>query len=428
MMKLASMAADAIRKGNFQALPPNIRVFQKSVFHQGGSTLAMVRIDGTDCLLIFGRGPARDMLPGSRGKDCTLSPLTVRTREALGALAPFTVPVSCGPGRTSMGLGDRLGIATPGHIRAVTGRDVFPVFAQQSTRELALTGRDYGDVLNAAAFAVFREGYRSGYGADADHLKSVKDIKDALAMGFSMITLDCSDELDARAGAMDDATALERYARLETAVRSRYESRYLEKSFTMGGMPFTFGRAELARLALVYHRAVDYMCRVHDECIAPLARSVDFEISIDETSFPTSPAAHYLVASELAAWGVKPASIAPRFCGEFQKGIDYRGDIERFRKELGAHAEIARIHGHRLSIHSGSDKFLVFPNIAKATVGRVHVKTSGTSWLEALKVAAGEEPALYREMRRYAIENFAEARKLYHIDACLLYTSDAADE
>jgi len=112
---------------------------------------------------------------------------------------------------------------------------------------------------------------------------------------------------------------------------------------------------------------------------------------------------------------VKFATIAPRFCGEFQKGIDYIGDITRFEKEIKVHAAIARHFKYKLSIHSGSDKFSVFPHIGKETRGQFHVKTAGTNWLEAMRVVAAFDPALYREVHAFALGSFEEAKKYYHV-------------
>jgi hypothetical protein len=141
----------------------------------------------------------------------------------------------------------------------------------------------------------------------------------------------------------------------------------------------------------------------------------DFEISIDETSTPTTPLQHYFVARELIDAGVKFATIAPRFCGEFQKGIDYVGNLSQFEEEIKIHTVIARHFKYKLSIHSGSDKFTVFPSIGKETKGIFHVKTAGTNWLEAMRVVAMTEPCLYREIHKYALSAFDEARKYYHV-------------
>src|SRR5699024_11471236 len=115
-------------------------------------------------------------------------------------------------------------------------------------------------------------------------------------------------------------------------------------------------------------------------------QEIDFEISIDETETITSPVAHFFVANELIQRGVKVVSLAPRFCGEFQKGIDYIGDVDQFEQELSEHALIAEHFGYKLSIHSGSDKFAVFPIMATDTKGVLHVKRAATTCLAAVRV------------------------------------------
>jgi hypothetical protein len=107
--------------------------------------------------------------------------------------------------------------------------------------------------------------------------------------------------------------------------------------------------------------------------------------------------------------------MAPRFCGEFQKGVDYIGDLEQFEKEIDIHAKIARHFGYKLSIHSGSDKFSVFSLIGKYTKGNFHVKTAGTNWLEAMRAVAKCDASLYREIHKFALSMFGEAKKYYHV-------------
>jgi hypothetical protein len=151
-------------------------------------------------------------------------------------------------------------------------------------------------------------------------------------------------------------------------------------------------------------------------CALPIC-PVDFEVSIDETAMSTAPDAHYIIAQELTARGVKMVSMAPRFIGEFQKGIDYIGSIRDFEQEFIAHQAIAAHFGYKLSIHSGSDKFAVFGAIGRRTGLNVHVKTAGTNWLEALRVAAQEDPALFREIFAFGLEHLDEARAYYHVGA-----------
>ena len=108
-------------------------------------------------------------------------------------------------------------------------------------------------------------------------------------------------------------------------------------------------------------------------------------------------------------------SLAPRFIGEFQKGIDYIGDLVRFDEELAVHEAIAEKFGYKISVHSGSDKFKVFPSVGRLCGGIFHLKTAGTNWLEAVRLAAIKEPAFYRRMHAFALAHFDEARKYYHV-------------
>jgi len=113
-----------------------------------------------------------------------------------------------------------------------------------------------------------------------------------------------------------------------------------------------------------------------------------------------------------------------RFCGEFQKGVDYVGDLKQFEEELKIHSAIAREFGYKLSIHSGSDKFSIFELIGRYTQGHFHVKTAGTNWLEAMRVVATCDPKLYRKIHAYALSMFQEAKKFYHVTTDLTRIPD----
>jgi len=111
-------------------------------------------------------------------------------------------------------------------------------------------------------------------------------------------------------------------------------------------------------------------------------------------------------------------SLAPRFCGDFEKGIDFKGDIQQFEREYRVHQAIAMAYGaYKLSIHSGSDKFQVYEAIGRLGLGSVHVKTAGTSYLEALRAIAIADPDLLREIYAFSLERFDVDRKTYHISA-----------
>jgi hypothetical protein len=360
--------------------------------------------DGDETFLIVqGKNPGfkGTTLPGGKLK----APLNHKNAEILRKIFRFTAPSRVLRKDRSFGVGDRLGIAAPGHIRVFEKYDAYPVFAQQSIRELNLTNRTYEDVLDCVSFAVFREGFKKEWGADGDHLKTVKDVKYALSLGFSMITLDCSDHIKTGV-TKDNAPPLPK----------NYADKYLGKTFDIGEkVTLSFNEEELKQIVAIYGEAIGFAVEMYNKFLKKGKYKADFEISIDETSTPTSPAQHYFVARELTDAGVSFATMAPRFCGEFQKGIDYIGDLAQFEKEIKIHAVIARHFKYKLSIHSGSDKFTVFPSIGKETKHIFHVKTAGTNWLEAMRVVATADPALYREVHKYAIAAFDEARKYYHV-------------
>jgi len=124
-------------------------------------------------------------------------------------------------------------------------------------------------------------------------------------------------------------------------------------------------------------------------------------------------AEHVFVAGELKRLGVEWVGLAPRFVGRFEKGVDYIGDIEEFERSFAGHAAVARHFGpYKISIHSGSDKFSIYPIAARLAGDLVHLKTAGTSYLEALRAIADVDGALFREIERYP-----EDRASYHVSA-----------
>lgn len=392
-----------------------VKIYSRSFSRNGDTALLMIKTGCERKLLAAGSGELFDELEGEAGEGYKLCPLTHHNRLVLNKYFDYTVPRAFGTQVATIGLGDRLGVASPGHIQTVRDRDVKPILAQQSIRELDLTGRDYKEVMDAACFAVFQEGYKGGFGADGDHLKKEEDIEMSLDLGFTMLTLDCSEKIDNTIEGLDAAALEQKYMALDAERRSYFEQKYLDQSFQIIETAVHFDKSSLMKNVLIYSEAVEFMVYIYNKYIRDASREIDFEISIDETLTPTAPESHYFVAKELYDRGVEIYSMAPRFCGEFQKGIDYIGDIAQFEQELKVHAEIADHFGYKLSIHSGSDKFSVFPIIAKYTKGRFHVKTAGTNWLEAVRTVAKVHPDLYRRMHQYALEHVHEAMKYYHV-------------
>jgi hypothetical protein len=396
------------------------RLYPDSVHEAADACFCIACLGGVKRLLIVG---AEDGFPEFQGEtvhaegmNIRLCPLDINNSAGIRKWFPFTNPVSCAGRDISIGLGDRLGTASPGHLSLIRHTDVFPVLAQQSARELKFTGRSFEEVLAAAVWAVFQEDYRNGYGADGDHLKTIVEVQQALDCGFSMITLDCSEYIEG--AELSDKEVKVQYAQIGFDERQRWERIYLDRTIELDtGHTMRFSEDVLGRIVLTYRRAIRFAADMYRQCITQCPRPVDFEVSLDEVSRPTAPQAHWFIASELMNAGVRVSSLAPRFCGEFQKGIDYRGDTRRFAEEFEIHAGIARLLGYRLSVHSGSDKYAVFPIIGEKSGGRFHIKTSGTNWLEVLRLAAMKAPTLFREILGFALTRFEEARKAYAVSA-----------
>ena len=388
------------------AMPPN--VYADSLHRLDGTAVFMANEGGEVKLFLSGDPLGFDARPYPGEPGLWVAPCDHATACKLRELFPFTAPSPVLSYPRTMGVGDRLGLAGPGHLRVFKEFDALPVLAQQSMRELNLTGRTYEDVLDAATFAVFRENFTLGFGADGDHLKTKQDVAYALGLGFTMITLDCSEHIDNGAASLSDEEALA-LAGEDAAL----EERYLNRTFTVEGNELIFTKGELARIRLIYGRAITFAEEVFKEFFQN--GRADFELSIDETATPTTPLQHFFVANELSLRGVRPATMAPRFCGEFQKGVDYIGDVAQFEREFAVHCAIARHFGCKISVHSGSDKFSVFPIVGRCAHLNFHVKTAGTNWLEAMAIVARKDPALYREVHEYALASFEDAKKFYHV-------------
>lgn len=342
----------------------------------------------------------------------------------------FRVAMENGPQtlglKRSFGFGDRLGSATPGHIEAARGFDFKPVFAQQSIREMTRTARNPERVLETAREAVHKENWEGAWGADADHLSAKEDVERTARAGFTMFTIDPSEHVIDGAASMDEDA-------LHAACRKichgtgysieRLMSLYLDKSWDIGeGRPIEFpDRLSLARAFVKYGGALVHAARMHDWITEACGeRPFEIELSVDETSSPTSPAEHLLIGLELKRLGVSLVSLAPRFPGAFEKGVDYRGDPAEFEADYRKQIAVARFCGpYKISIHSGSDKFRIYPIIGRLSGQLLHVKTAGTSYLEALRVACRTDPALFREISKFSRGRYESERATYHVSADL---------
>ncbi len=418
-------------------------VYVRSVTAGGGAVWAMGRRDGARLLLILHRGNAAKTVSHFAGPERTahvgeqvlkvrVCPTdhsnAVRLREAFA----FTAPTEAGL-RRSFGFGDRLGDATPGHVRAVRGSGLFPVFAQQSIREMERSGRTPHDVMDTASWGVFQCGFRDGFGADADHLKTVEDVDATAEAGFVLYTIDPGDHVDDSSSELSGAALSDAFESLPwDGLRSRpadalsaYDGRQVPLS---DGRRLVLDSESVARAAVKYGRAVAHTALLQRRIKKRASGRFELEMSVDETESPTTAAEHAYVALELKRMGVQPVSIAPRFVGRFEKGVDYQGDADELARCFRDHLAIARALGpYKISVHSGSDKFSVYPMMAEAAGEFIHVKTAGTSYLEALRVVAEVQPELFRDILAFAVERYPEDRRTYHVSAQVSQVPAARD-
>jgi hypothetical protein len=444
---------------------PNLNIFPASVVVANETTFALVRTEAGPQLVVLSP-PGSPLFADFEGQcseyeghTLLLGPTSPRNAAALRARLPWLRPRTIGL-RTSAGLGDRLGLATPGHVRAVraVGGGIAPIFAQQSIREMTRTARTPQQVMDDALWGVFQEGWQDGFGADADHLKTPEDVDACVAAGFTFYTIDPGDHVDDAADTDDRATLMAKMRALPWDVLedtpAHLDHRYLFQQFTLDdGTKLAFSEPVLLRALVKYGRAVAHTVRLYRHLVErwgsrksgnqeiresgnqgirgtehATRNTFELEMSVDETATPTSPHEHFFVASELRRLGVHWVSLAPRYVGRFEKGADYIGDpslssgqaLQQFAADFAVHAAIARHCGpYKLSLHSGSDKFSLYPIVARLTGGLVHLKTAGTSYLEALRTIAALDPALFRAIYTFARERYPIDRASYHVSASL---------
>ena len=397
----------------------------------GEAELGLARTEtGERLVALAPRRPSRlERLEGDtssvEGHWLLVGPTSPRNLSVLRELLPWLRPRPLGL-RRSFGFGDRLGIATPGHIRALraAGGDLAPIFAQQSIREMERTGRDPHRVLSDATWGVFAEGWRDGFGADADHLKTPADVDACLAAGYTFLTFDPGAHVDSTADSQPVSAlrasldALPWDALDDSA--GRMLGRYRGRALDLGDRVLRFDEDAAARAAVKYGRAVAHVAALYRHLEARSSEDFEVEVSVDETETATTHAQHAYVASELRRLGVRWVSLAPRYVGRFEKGVDYVGEVAAFEADVAVHAAIAGHLGpYKLSLHSGSDKFSVYDALARQAGELVHVKTAGTSYLEALRTIAALDAGLFREIYVFARHHFEEDRATYIVSGTL---------
>jgi len=357
---------------------------------------------------------------GAAAGDQFVAPLTPDNAAALRDALPNLRPAKFGLAM-SVGMGDRLGLCTPGHVAALkaVGGHINPVFAQQSVREMGRTNRTPRQVLDDATWGALQGGWQGAVGADADHLHTLEDIDRCVEAGFTFYTFDPNDHVNPEAENASPARCEEIARSLDwAALDSSYGdflALYSGHTVELEDETLTLDDASLIRAMAKYGDALVQTMKMYRH-LADTGIDFEWEMSVDETDYPTKPAEHVVVMSELKRLGANPVSIAPRFVGAFEKGIEYIGNLDELKRDFELHAEIARCLGpYKLSLHSGSDKFSTYSLIAEATRGMMHLKTAGTGWVEALRVIARRDPALFRDVLALSLKEFEVNSQSYDL-------------
>jgi hypothetical protein len=398
-----------------------MNLYESSLVQYEATTYALARLTTGEKRLVVAGDTA--VFHGSPHNDQLICKLTAANAAALRTRLPWLNPIPLGV-QTSFGFGDRIGQATPGHVAALvaTGGDIAPIFAQQSVRENSRIGRTPQQVLDDAVWGLLEMGWHGRWGADADHVKELAHIAPFVQAGYTFYTIDPSDHVDNAAQTDDLNTLRQKTAVLPWALLNttadQLSADYCAAPIVLDGVTLHFNEEVLLRALAKYGRALAHTLTITAEIHHQMGgKPFDLEMSVDETDTPTAAEEHYFIAHELLRRGVPVVSLAPRFVGKFQKGVDYMGDLVAFEAELAKHAAIMHHLGtYKLSIHTGSDKFTIYEMINRYANGRVHVKTAGTSYLEALRVISRTQPPLFRQILDLGHDRFAHDRKSYYLD------------
>lgn len=314
----------------------------------------------------------------------------------------------------TFGTGDRFAHQGRAQLQAIlnareVGIDVYPVW-NKSNREHSIIKSQPGDVRAEADAAVAALGFKGAYYVDADHI-GLKTV-DAFIPASDFFTLDVADFT----GKAAEADAVESFLK---AVR-RYTG-----SLSIPGIdrPFDLTEKTVRGAAGKFLLAVQEAGRIYRHVEERKGRDgFVTEISVDETDAPQSPVELFLILAMIAEQRIPIQTIAPKFTGRFNKGINYAGDLAQFEKEFDEDLSVIAFAIHefglpdtlKLSVHSGSDKFSIYPvinRLIKKHHAGLHVKTAGTNWLEeviGLAESGDEGLALVKEIYAQAREHYDE--------------------
>ena len=361
----------------------------------------------------------------------------------------------------TFGFGDPIGSATPGHVEAMRRAGVGRcrgVFARQTPAALATDGRTPDDVMDAAMEGLVGEGFGDIWGAEAAGLTSADGIQAAVEAGFRLFALDASASIDTEVDGLD-----------EDGVDARYEAAgfdsvgwvepYIDQTIELpSGSQISLDDLTCRRLALKFSGFIEQAVGLVDALAAACAEyKQPFEVNLvmDPGSGPaTTIVEHYLVGDHLlrsADLEEKLVVVTPRLLADAEPGLDWApgfppaaepleegeapepAEVPEALVDLEAHfadhAAIAAALGpYKLGLHRAGDKLSVLPAFGRATGGRCHVATSGATYLESLRVAAIEEPALFRRLVDAARAAAGDAGDAGDVASDLPDPADIADD
>ena len=313
-------------------------------------------------------------------------------------------------GRYSLGVGDRFAHQARAQLAACVralerGVEIVPVW-NKSYREHAIVGSEPGSVRAAADAAVRELGWSLPYHVDADHIRL--QTVDAFLASSDFYTIDVADTIGQPADPADVEAFVDRHSEL---IGSRIVAR-MEQGELTDKVTLETTREDVARVAAKYLLAVKEAGAIYRHIAAAKGEGTFItEVSMDETDSPQTPPELLVILAAIADEKIPVQTIAPKFTGRFNKGVDYVGDVAQFEKEFGDDLMAIELacrqydlpKNLKLSVHSGSDKFSIYAPMKRALTRYkkgVHIKTAGTTWLEeliGLAEAGGEGLALAKE-------------------------------
>jgi hypothetical protein len=312
-------------------------------------------------------------------------------------------------GRYSVGVGDRFAHQARAQLQAcrlaaARGVEVIPVW-NKSNREHTIIGSDPSHTRAAADAAVRAVGWDRPYHLDADHIRL--DTVDRFLAPCDFFTIDVADSI----GQPADESAVRAFA-------DRHAGLIGDVAIPGIGEPFPVTKAEVERVARKYLKAAQDAGTIYRKIeAAKESHTFITEVSMDETDRPQTPPELLFILAALADESVPVQTIAPKFTGRFNKGVDYVGDLGQFEKEFRDDLAVIAFAVHsfglpenlKLSVHSGSDKFSLYGPMRRAiaeTGAGLHLKTAGTTWLEeviGLAEAGGDGLILAKDIYAQAL-------------------------